>query len=61
MAGAAETWSKQEWRFDKEYAGTLAMAFGKPNLKGWRVEVQKNRVHAQVSGECTGRGLRPAE
>ncbi len=43
VIGVAETWSKQEWRCGKEYAATLAMAFGKPNLKGWRVEVQKNR------------------
>ncbi len=43
VVGVAETWSKQEWRCGKEYAATLAMAFGKPNLKGWRVEVQKNR------------------
>ena len=54
MAGVMETWSKQEWRFGKEYAETLAMAFGKPNLKGWRVEVQKNRSMRKYQVDVLG-------
>ena len=54
VSGMVETWSKQEWRFGKEYAGTLAMAFGKPNLKGWRVEVQKNRVMRKYQVDALG-------
>ncbi len=66
VAGAAETWSKQEWRCGKEYAETLAMAFGKPNLKGWRVEVQKNRSMRKYQVDALGMisalpGDQPAE
>ena len=55
VSGVQETWSKQEWRFAKEYADTLEIAFGKPNLKGWRVEVQKNRVMRKYQVDARGR------
>jgi hypothetical protein len=43
IIGVQETWIKEKWRYAKEYANNLEMAFGKPNLKGWRAEVQKTR------------------
>ena len=59
VAGVVETWIKEEWRFAKEFAGCLDMVFGKPKLKGWRVEVQKNRVvrKYQVDAQGNVKGL----
>ena len=61
VAGAVETWSKQEWRFAKEYAETMAMAFGRPKLQGWRVEVQKNRSMRKYQVDATGMIPLPAD
>ena len=66
IAGVQETWIKQEWRYAKEFAGTLEMAFGKPKLQGWRVEVQKNRSMRKYQVDAGGKVLalamdKPAE
>jgi hypothetical protein len=54
VAGVAETWIKEEWRFDKEYTNYLDLAFGKPKLKGWRVEVHKNRSMLKYQVDSQG-------
>ncbi len=43
LSGLTELWIKEEWRYAKEYVKDVDLAFGKPNLTGWRVEVHKNR------------------
>jgi hypothetical protein len=55
MSGVQETWIKQEWRYAKEFADNLEVAFGKPKLQGWRVEVQKNRSMRKYQVDATGK------
>ena len=43
LSGTRELWIKEEWRYAKESAKNVDLAFGKPNLTGWRVDVHKNR------------------
>lgn len=54
ITGVKETWIKEKWRYAKEYADIIDMAFGKPNLKGWRVEVQKTRSLREYKLDDTG-------
>ncbi len=54
IAGVEETWIKEEWPYAKEYAHNVEMAFGKSNLKGCRVEVQKIRSRRKYKVETTG-------
>src|SRR3974390_799948 len=66
MSGVQETWIKQEWRYAKEFADNLEVAFGKPKLQGWRVEVQKNRSMRKYQVDAGGKVLalamdKPAE
>ena len=57
ITGVKETWIKEKWRYAKNHADKIAKAFGKPNLKGWRLEIPKNRsvreYRADNSGEIT--------
>jgi hypothetical protein len=57
ITGVKETWIKEKWRYAKNHADKITKAFGKPNLKGWRLEIPKNRsvreYRADDSGEIT--------
>ncbi len=63
ISGVKETWIKEKWRYAKEYANNVEMAFGKPNLKGYRVEVQKIRSMRKYKVETSGQvtDLAPGE
>jgi hypothetical protein len=54
LTGVKEIWIKEKWRYAKEYASNLEIAFGKPNLKGWRVEVNKNRSIRKYKVDTSG-------
>lgn len=54
IIGVKETWIKEKWGYAKKYANNLEMAFGKPNLKGSRVEVQKIRSMRKYKVEASG-------
>ena len=52
--GVAENWVKEEWRGAKELGSCLDLAFGKPNLRGWRVEVHKTRCQRKFQVDARG-------
>jgi hypothetical protein len=55
LSGVTETWVKEEWRGAKELGGCLDLAFGKPKLQGWRVEVHKTRSLRKYQVDARGR------
>src|SRR5208337_5339069 len=57
IIGVKETWIKEKWGYAKEYANNLEMAFGKSNLKGCRVEVQKIRSMRKYKVETSGNAI----
>jgi hypothetical protein len=61
IAGVTEIWRKQEWRFAKEYMKDLDLAFGKPNLPGWRMEVHKNRSMRKYLVDALGQVADPVK
>ncbi|MGA8572756.1 MAG: hypothetical protein ACLP7A_00960 [Desulfobaccales bacterium] len=54
IIGVEETWIKEKWRYAKEYANNVEMAFSKPGLKGSRVKVQKFRSMRKYQMETSG-------
>jgi hypothetical protein len=44
LAGVKETWIKEKWKYAKKHGDKIASGFNKPRLKGWRVEIPKQRA-----------------
>jgi hypothetical protein len=44
LAGVKETWIKEKWKYAKKHGDKIASGFNRPRLKGWRVEIQKQRT-----------------
>jgi len=61
LSGLTEVWIKEEWRYAKEFLQDVDLAFGKPNLSGWRVEVHKNRSMRKYAVDARGNVADPGK